>query len=446
MDFGGRPVGTTSSPVALSIPLVVHLSDLPDDYVINVPPQMQGFPAPFALGSPTYPGPLIAAFGDVSASFRLIDLSLDIGQHFRLDTGDVLTTRGTQGRAAVNFHPVSGGPTTDMLRGVAANLAVTIPSGGFSGAVFQAFSNLFAGFMTDWLNQQLIYPLAGTGILEGQPNEIGFQGPQGSPGEKGDSGLQGPVGPQGQTGDSGPQGQKGDSGLQGPVGPRGSANENVVYAIRSQERPTIVGSAPVVLATLIVPAGSYVITGRVGVNNLWHDGPEPVHGRCSLSTGDSVSFKHSSARSIRDDSHHWPVILHDVVSFNQTTKISLLGQGETGDSLNRQPDKGWQSSDVILTAMRVQTINPVSFYGPVEIGFENRVGTRFLTLDQPVSEPIFHGLEQATPPLPLGNDVELANLRMELWRANQTIEGCGRENMDLRSKLSQERERDRGDK
>lgn len=158
LDFGGRFVGTTSSPITVSVPLSVRLSDLPDDFVIDVPPSLRAFPPPYALGSTTYPAPLISIFGDVSASFRLVLLELDTGQHFVLDAGNALSSTGPHGTATVAFHPRISGAIHDTLRATAVNLAVTIPSGGLVGAALRVFSDLLAGALTKWLNEQLAFP------------------------------------------------------------------------------------------------------------------------------------------------------------------------------------------------------------------------------------------------------------------------------------------------
>ena len=123
LDFGGRAIGTTSSPVGLVIPRVVHLSDLPDDFEIAVPPAMRGFPPPIALGATTYPPQLIAMFGDVTASFGLVTIELDSGLDFVVDPGDALTTVGAQGTATVAFRPVTVGPHVDTVHGTVANLS-----------------------------------------------------------------------------------------------------------------------------------------------------------------------------------------------------------------------------------------------------------------------------------------------------------------------------------
>lgn len=229
VDFGGRLVGTTSSPITVSFPLVVRLSDLPDDHTITIPPPMRGFPPPFTLGPTAYPGPLIATFGDVSASFGLIRLELDDGKHFELDPGDTLKTFGAKGTAAVAFRPSSPGPADDALRGTVANFAVTIPVGGLGVAVLQMFSNMFATLLSEWLHPRLVHPLSGTGIDvstgSGAPGPIGPQGVPGPRGATGPAGMQGAPGPVGATG---PIGATGPVGPPGPAGPQTPSDESAV--------------------------------------------------------------------------------------------------------------------------------------------------------------------------------------------------------------------------
>jgi hypothetical protein len=423
LDFGGRAIGTTSSPVAIRVSRVINLSDLPDDYEIEVPATMRGFPPPFALGATTYPPQLAAMFGDVSATFGLVSLTLDSGTDFALDTGDALTTIGPYGTATVAFQPSTPGPLDDMLRGVVTSVAVTIPSGGLAGTALQAFSNLFGGFMTSWMTDQLALPLQGIGleVVEEAPVPgIGPAGPQGPPGLPGAAGIAGPPGATGQPGEkgdpgpAGPQGRAGDQGHPGPPGPQGpagpvsagaSTTESAVFVVRSTESSWVVN--PVELAILMVPAGHYVITAKLVVNRNWSDGP--LGGAIRLSTGDSIQFDHFSlSKDLPESVVGWPVMLHDVASFDRPTRISLVGTNSK---------QGWRSWDVILTALRVGANNPTTHAGRFD-----------------------EAMEPANPrlgdPTPIAIDAEFARLRSELEHANAAVSDLARENSVLRERLT----------
>jgi hypothetical protein len=110
---------------------------------------------------------------------------------------------------------------------------------------------------------------------------LGAVGPKG---EKGDQGIQGPQGIQGEKGD---QGDQGAPGLQGPAG--------VSAAYTHYGPPVSIGSLLTqTVASVTVPAGSYVLSGVVGATGV-NDGkivlcaffaPGEVHGRSLVLTRD----------------------------------------------------------------------------------------------------------------------------------------------------------------
>ena len=95
------------------------------------------------------------------------------------------------------------------------------------------------------------------------------------------------IGPQGAQGMQGPTGAVGPAGPTGPTGPQGAAGANGIghaYVDSQQSAVTLNNSFPVV-ASVTVPAGTYLIFGKSSVfNNDSSD--QDVH--CQLSTGDLV--------------------------------------------------------------------------------------------------------------------------------------------------------------
>jgi hypothetical protein len=108
-----------------------------------------------------------------------------------------------------------------------------------------------------------------------QEVESGVAGPKGDPGAtgatgpKGDSGLPGPKGDQGEPGaqgEQGPQGVQGIQGEQGEQGPQGEIGPSTGFVARTE--PSVVwAGANQVVQTLSLPAGSYVVSGKVLLNN-----------------------------------------------------------------------------------------------------------------------------------------------------------------------------------
>ncbi|MGZ5406476.1 MAG: hypothetical protein ACXWX1_01685 [Aeromicrobium sp.] len=425
VEFGGRPVGSSSAPVLLTIPLVARLSDLPADLAINVPPQMQGFPAPYTLGATAYPALLIAVFGDVTASFKVVSLAFDFGQNFSLQAGDALETTGTPHTSvAVSFAPATEGPLVDTLRGVAANLWVEIPKGGLSGYVLQQFSSLFAGYLSNWISDQLVFPVSGTGLETGQPAQLlppGVAGPQGQPGVRGEAGPAGPPG----AGSTGPPGPAGPAGPPGPTGQpvhSGSASGTAVYSVRPQVSSWV--TEPIELASITVPAGQYLITARLVANRSGSEGA--LTGRCTLSSGDTVNFEHyNRSRNMVDDVHGWPVMLHDVAHLERRTTISL-------SATNQEPGNGWRADEVILTALRVAAINPPpSQLGPLENERQTPSSRSQADLDEPAEH---RSTETSAERSCHDNQVEMESLRKDLRRVTEILDQLTRQDTTLPGK------------
>jgi hypothetical protein len=101
--------------------------------------------------------------------------------------------------------------------------------------------------------------------LPGASGAAGPSGPAGSPGASGASGLPGANGSPGPSGPSGPQGAKGDTGAPGAPGSDGAP---AAYSDVNPLTVNMLGYAYSTVATLDLPAGSYVLTGNATLFNL----------------------------------------------------------------------------------------------------------------------------------------------------------------------------------
>ena len=97
-------------------------------------------------------------------------------------------------------------------------------------------------------------------------NQRGLPGPRGKQGDRGPQGAQGPQGPQGAQGvpgATGPQGVPGPQGVAGkvanpgPMGPQGPIGPSDGFSAALAD--DTFSDAPVVLATLSLPAGTYLV-------------------------------------------------------------------------------------------------------------------------------------------------------------------------------------------
>jgi hypothetical protein len=104
-------------------------------------------------------------------------------------------------------------------------------------------------------------------VVHNRAELIGPQGPQG---------IQGPQGPTGATGSQGPTGPT------GPTGPAGTSGVGHAYTASTPGIVNLDNSFPTV-ASVTVPAGSYLVFGKTWVQNV--DG-DSQNGICKLSTGD----------------------------------------------------------------------------------------------------------------------------------------------------------------
>src|SRR5581483_9845275 len=97
-----------------------------------------------------------------------------------------------------------------------------------------------------------------------QTGPRGAQGPQGPAGPKGDPGSPGPAGP---TGPAGATGTPGAAGPTGPQGPKGDTGPSDGWMARNLSLPHLSASAWTTVASVDLPAGSYLLSGTTTISN-----------------------------------------------------------------------------------------------------------------------------------------------------------------------------------
>ncbi|HET6292736.1 MAG TPA: collagen-like protein [Kribbella sp.] len=116
----------------------------------------------------------------------------------------------------------------------------------------------------------------------------------------------------GATGQTGATGPKGDTGPAGPAG----FSDGYMQATADHNGIALVGYQPVKVAELSLPAGSYMVFGKVGLlNSDWNN----KTAECKLSTGDIVVVV-MGALSTTDTQ---PVSLQDMVTLQSPGTITL---------------------------------------------------------------------------------------------------------------------------
>lgn len=430
VDFGGRGVGTVSAPVTVSVPLAARLSDLPDGVPIAVPPQLRGLPAPYTFGETAYPTQLMVAFGDVSASFRLLAVDLDSGLHFELDRGTALLARGASATVSTAFRPTAPGALTDTLRGTAVDVALDVPAPGLPAALLQAATPLLRGVLSEWVSQQLVVELLGTGYADapgdpGPGSREGPAGPQGLPGAEGPPGEAGPPGAPGEPGRDGAPGLPGRDGTAGPPGPAGGGRTDSagdVFTVRGGGAVLVTSAendSGSVIARLSVPAGSFLITARVCVQSVYWEAHEALGGDCTLSTGDSVHFLHLHPDyGMTTDRIRWTVVLHDVAHFSRPSTVSLLGSSVRA--------AGWTAEQVVMTALRVGAVDP-----PFQHGGDRTHELPGRWSERAPAERGGRALDDRVAVL----ESRLGDLGAQLQRSRSDLESCTRTNTELRAAL-----------
>ncbi len=185
----------------------------------------------------------------------------------------------TQVNAENNFHPIKGAGTAGYISKFLDNYTI-----GNAG-IFEYLGNVGIGTAAP----QAKLDVLGNVRIEGMGSALIF--PDGSVVHNRAEliGPQGPAGPQGPTGATGPQGPTGPTGPQGPAGANGVGHAYV----SNSDNLTLDNSFPVV-ASVTVPAGSYLIFGKAELLN--GDGSDQ-DASCKLSTGDTTTVRLGAAVS-----------------------------------------------------------------------------------------------------------------------------------------------------
>ena len=156
---------------------------------------------------------------------------------------------------------------------------------------------------------------------------IGPQGPQGPIGPQGPAGPQGPTGPVGPSGPTGPQ---------GPAGPSG-----VSHAWIDKAGFVAIGPTDTMVASLTVPAGTYLIFGKT---TLINGDSNPGVGVCKLSSGDQTTVAVDAVANAVDEES---VSVQDSATYSTSSTITMTCNiANTGDAQN-----------AVLTAIAVDQLN-----------------------------------------------------------------------------------------
>lgn len=141
------------------------------------------------------------------------------------------------------------------------------------------------------------------------------------------------MGPQGPQGVQGPVGAVGPAGPTGPTGPQGAAGANGVghaYAfVTPSDSLVILDNSFPTVASVTVPAGSYLIFGKTWLQNT--DGSDQ-DGVCNLSTGDHTRVRLGGYNSA---GYFQSVVVQDtVVNVPDGTTISMTCATYNGGAEN----------------------------------------------------------------------------------------------------------------
>jgi len=183
----------------------------------------------------------------------------------------------TQVNAASNVFTIKGVGTAGYISKFLDNYTIGnsgifeyLGNIGIGTAAPQAKLDVLGNVRIEGTGSALIFPDGS--VVHNRAELIGPQGPMG---------LQGPTGTTGATGPAGPA---------GPTGPQGPAGANGVghaYVDSNDSAVTLDNSFPVV-ASVTVPAGSYLIFGKSFVFNGDSSDQDVT---CKLSTGDLVTTR-----------------------------------------------------------------------------------------------------------------------------------------------------------
>jgi hypothetical protein len=158
--------------------------------------------------------------------------------------------------------------------------------------------------------------------------------------QQGNTGPQGPVGPQGATGPAGPQGAAGATGPQGPVGPagpqgqQGPAGNGTVHLYQTYNNSQLIGTTPIAVASLQVPAGTYLLS----LTGWTNDANDDSATHCELDQGGTKLtdeyvdvFSVASNITINTTDRHSGAALSLSYAVNLATQDTLSARCSTSD-------------------------------------------------------------------------------------------------------------------
>ena len=178
----------------------------------------------------------------------------------------------------MRWVPVVAG--AGVLAGVALGAALVAPAiAARDDATPQIVPRIFSCVTVDTGELRIINAddTCATGEERLAWNQRGLPGPRGKQGPQGAQGAQGPQGPQGVPGATGaqgvpgPQGLPGNVGNPGPAGPQGPIGPSDGFSAALSD--DTFSDAPVVLARLALPAGTYLVDAAAYLSLEQSGGP-----------------------------------------------------------------------------------------------------------------------------------------------------------------------------
>lgn len=175
----------------------------------------------------------------------------------------------------MRWVPVAAG--AGVLAGVALGAALVAPAiAARDDATRQIVPRIFSCVTVDTGELRIINAddTCATGEERLAWNQRGLPGPRGKQGPQGTQGAQGPQGVPGATGAQGvpgPQGLPGNVGNPGPAGPQGPIGPSDGFSAALSD--DTFSDAPVVLATLSLPAGTYLVDAAAYLSLEQSGGP-----------------------------------------------------------------------------------------------------------------------------------------------------------------------------
>lgn len=163
-------------------------------------------------------------------------------------------------------------------------------------------------------------------VCNGAP---GATGPRGPPGPQGAPGLQGPPGPQGAPGPQGTPGLQGPPGPQGPPGAPAPAAGTPAYTFSNPAQITVgPANTAVLIATLDVPAGNYVVEAKAQLQHQGELGAGPIDCRLEDSRGMIIDRQRVMFNGVATTALLGPLAtpdLPDTISLKCSTPSNIAG-------------------------------------------------------------------------------------------------------------------------